>query len=217
MPAMAEPVSAAYPTLPATETEAIHSSPPSPAAAMASSVPSSSATMVETRPTSPLPATATEEIISSSAEVETGTTPPVPLAETAETTPPPPWSVNTADTETQTEREEGESPERKRKKTTRRATEAEILLNFTGDPNDASLEISDNEDEDNEVCDISGVPACSFDGQDAPAKRAGIPVLQPSSAIHASSAEVAESVATLKDLPKILQMFKNEVDALCTK
>ena len=58
------------------------------------------------------------------------TTPTVPLAETAKTTPPPPWFVNTADTETQTDREEGKSPERKRKKIVRRATKAEILRDY---------------------------------------------------------------------------------------
>merc|ERR1719427_1186463 len=77
------------------------------------------------------------------------TSPPSSLAVTVETTPPlpPPQSVKTAERETQTEREDRESPERKRKKMTTRVTEAEILRDSSEDPNDASLEITDDEEE----------------------------------------------------------------------
>ena len=80
-------------------------------------------------------------------------TPPLSLAETVETTPPlpPPQSVKMADTETQMEREDRESPKRKRKKMTAAVTEAEIFRDSSGDSNNASFEITDDEEEPNIV------------------------------------------------------------------
>ena len=101
------------------------------------------------------------------------TTPPSSPAETAEATPPPPWVVDTVDTEMQTEREDSDSPERKRKKTRAVATEVEILRDYSGDSINASLEISDDGDEDIEVGDSSGVSFSSSDGQDNPANAPG--------------------------------------------
>ena len=100
------------------------------------------------------------------------TTPPssLSLAETAEATQPlpPPRVVDTTDTETQTEREDSDSPERKRKKPSAAATEVEVLRDSPEDPNNVSLEITDNEGEDiiEDSIEVSD-PSC--DRQDTPA------------------------------------------------
>ena len=71
-------------------------------------------------------------------------------------------AVKTADTETQTEREDRDSPERKRKKTAATVAESEILRDGSGDSNDASLEITDDEEEQ----DIGGREVTRSDNQD---------------------------------------------------
>ena len=101
---------------------------------------------METNPVLPLPSTAMEGNIPALAEMVEITL-PSPLAEMVETTPPPPQSVRMADTETQTEGEDRDSPERERKKTSARVTEAEILRDSSEDSNNISLELTDDEEE----------------------------------------------------------------------